>query len=372
VLDTKYSNDYSVDQLSNQVGAILSYKTLKATLSAGTKATNVDYSQTDEYTGIVYKRSFINWNPQAFYQYRFSQQKSFRVSYNGNTTQPTLDQLQPIRVNTDPLNITLGNPALKPSYRSGFNASYSSYKVLTDQFISFYGSFNFTGNAIVGNSVTDPKTGKSTFQSVNLINYTPYSYNLESYLGEKIKWGGINAGVNLRTNSNISYSYINSVLNTTANHSYSARLTFSKYVQKKFDFEIDAGPGYTLSGSSLQPQVNDNGYTFQANSYFTVYLPGKIQIAGNEDYQYRGKTKSFNETFSQVLINTAISKTFLKQDNLKLAFNVNDLLNQNQGFTRNASGSNITQTTYNTIKRYFMFTITWDFSQMGGSTPAKK
>ena len=45
---------------------------------------------------------------------------------------------------------------------------------------------------------------------------------------------------------------------------------------------------------------------------------------------------------------------------------VNDLLNQNVGFSRDANANLITQSNYTTIKRYFMFTITYDFNKMGG------
>ncbi len=47
----------------------------------------------------------------------------------------------------------------------------------------------------------------------------------------------------------------------------------------------------------------------------------------------------------------------------------NDLLNQNSGFSRNAQANLITQTTYNTLKRYFMLTINYEFTKMGGGTP---
>ena len=46
----------------------------------------------------------------------------------------------------------------------------------------------------------------------------------------------------------------------------------------------------------------------------------------------------------------------------------NDLLNQNSGFSRNAQANLITQTTYNTLKRYYMLTINYEFTKMGGGT----
>lgn len=49
----------------------------------------------------------------------------------------------------------------------------------------------------------------------------------------------------------------------------------------------------------------------------------------------------------------------------------NDLLNQNTGFSRRATSNMITQNSYTTIKRYAMFSVIYDLSQMGGAQPKK-
>jgi hypothetical protein len=59
-----------------------------------------------------------------------------------------------------------------------------------------------------------------------------------------------------------------------------------------------------------------------------------------------------------------MSRTFLKNNNLMIELWGNDLLNQAAGFTRTAQANLITQTTFNTIKRYFMLTINYDFTKM--------
>ncbi|RZK04497.1 MAG: hypothetical protein EOO43_22330, partial [Flavobacterium sp.] len=151
VLDTEFSNDYQLDQIINSGGAIFNYKKGKSVLNVGSKFSGVNFKQEDLYNQVRYDRKFVNYMPQAMYQYNFSQQKSFRINYNGNTQQPNLEQIQPIRVNTDPLNITLGNPDLRPSFRSSLNASYNSYKVLSSQSIYISGYYSFTNNPIVSN-----------------------------------------------------------------------------------------------------------------------------------------------------------------------------------------------------------------------------
>jgi Outer membrane protein beta-barrel family/Carboxypeptidase regulatory-like domain len=136
ILDPVYSNDYKFNQVTNQMGAILTYKYKKTLINFGTKLSDVAFSQTDEFTGITLKRDFLNWLPQAMFQYRFSQQQVFTVNYYGNTTQPTIGQIQPVLVNTDPLNITIGNPDLKPSFTNRFLMSYYSSQTVSGQSMS--------------------------------------------------------------------------------------------------------------------------------------------------------------------------------------------------------------------------------------------
>ncbi|MBB6498308.1 outer membrane beta-barrel family protein [Pedobacter cryoconitis] len=370
ILDTVYSNNYKLNQFSNLGGAILNFKKDKTTINFGTKVSLINFDQKDVINNTSYKRNFVNWNPQASIRYKFSQQRSLNLSYNGNTTQPSIDQVQPVRNNTDPLNIRLGNPDLKTSFTNTVNLNYYSYKVLSGQNIYIGGSYNFTSNPIV-NSVNTDATGKSVYQSTNLSDKQTSNYYLYAGFEKKLKFMDLSPGINFNTNGNTYYSYINGSLNQTNSNSYYAELSLSKYKEKKFEGRISFGPSYTTNQSSLQKSTNDNGWGLTGNSNFTVYLPGKFEFGSDASYQYRAKTQSFATDFHLLLLNARISKKFLKSESLKFSIAANDLLNQNVGFDRNANGTMITQTSYTTIKRYFMASLSWDFNKMGGA-PTKK
>jgi len=365
LLDTEFSNDFTTDQLSNQGGAIFSFKNKKTTLNGGLKVNAVNFDQFDKFNDIRYERSFMNWMPQARYQYKFSQYQSLSLNYNGNTSQPSVTQLQPVRVNDDVLNIPIGNPNLKPSYNNRFGLDYNSYKVISNQAIYGYISLNFINNQIVNNTTTDNATGKSEYQFINLKDKTPINYYMYVSASRKIKVLDMNISLGLSSDGNISYSYVNSVLNQTKNNSYGANLGLNKYKEKKYSFNVRFGPNYNTQQSSLNQNINNNGLGYNGSYYLTIYLPGKFQISSDAQYQYTAKTASFDQSFEQLLMNASLIKTFFKADNLKLSLSANDLLNQNSGFSRYAGASIITQTKYNTIKRYFMFSVTWDFNKMG-------
>lgn len=369
ILDNQFSNDYQLDQTINQGGAIFNYKKGKTVINAGSKFSGVNFKQEDLYNNKTYNRNFVNYMPQAMYQYNFSQQKSFRLNYNGNTNQPSLDQIQPIRINTDPLNITLGNPELKPSFRSSISARYNTYKVLTSQSFYISGYYSFTNNPIVSNVFTDA-AGKSTYQAVNINDKVPTNFSLYSSIDRKIL--GITMGLGFNMNGSNSYNYINNVLNETKNMSYSPQININRYKEGKYNFYAYFGPDYTTTEASVQQAFNSNGWG--ASGYFSgsVQLPGKFEINSDGEYTYRGKTQAFNESFSQFILNVTFSKKFFKAQNLRASIKGNDLLNQNQGFSRSAFNGNITQTSYTTIRRYFMASVSWDFTKMGGGTKTQK
>ncbi len=369
LFDSTYSNYYKLRQLANQGGAILNFNKGKSIFNIGTKVSDVSFEQTNEYTGGVFKRHFIDWFPQARYQFKISKQSSINLDYSGSTVQPTVDQIQPILVNNDPLNVVIGNPLLTPSFRSNIWLNYSSYKVLKDQYVGVWGNYSFTNNPIVNNTTTD-SVGKSVTQYVNL-NRVPHTYNLDVYFGRKVTESGLNAGFELGTNGSKSYNISNSEINTITLNTYNINARLQQYKEKKYNFYLSFGPTFTYGGSSLQQNINNNGHGLAGNGGFTVYLPWKLSITSDGNYVYNSATETFNQDYSRLLWNAWIVKALNKDETFKITLICNDILNQNSGFTRSSTGNMITQDSYTTIKRYFMLTLVWNFNKAGGAAAKK-
>lgn len=365
VLDSVFSNNYELDQTINQLGAIFNYKKNKTVFSFGSKFSGVNFKQYNVYTDENFTRKFVNYMPQINYQYNFKQREALRLSYNGNTDQPTLEQIQPIRNNQNQLNTILGNPDLDPSFRNNFRGSYYSYKVLSNQYFSVNATYNFTVNPIISNVVTNDR-GESISEFVNLKDKATTGYFLNTNFGKTIKAIDMNAGIGFSANKNVNYNYINTKLNQTKNSSYSFNLNLSKYKEKKYNFNASFGPTYNVANASINENSDSDGWGFNGNFWSSVELPFKLEISTDGNYQYNGKTQVIQESFERFIWNASVTKKFLKGDNLRVSITGRDLLNQNVGFNRSAFNGNINQSTYTTIQRYFMFSVSWDFSKMGG------
>ena len=366
-----FSSDYRLNEISNQVGAIFNLKSKKTTFNFGTRVSSVNFDQLNQVTDVPFKRTFINWAPQAYFQFKIGKQESLNLNYYGTSAQPSLNQIQPVADNNNPNNFVVGNPDLTPSFRNRFSLSYYSYKVIKGESFNIFGNYSFTSNPIISDVTTDFATDKSVTHYVNLSNKTPFNFNVNAYYDKKIEKLDINAGLNVSANGSTSYSLSNDALNQTTYNTYSGRLRLSKYKEKKYEISVSAGPSYTFSKSSLLTNINNNGRGFNADGNVNFYLPGKFQIGSDVNYDFTAKTQTFNNDLKKTLLNASIVKTFFKNDDLKLALTGNDLLNQNVGFSRSVNGNYLQQNSYTTIKRYFMFTVTWNFNSMNALSTKK-
>lgn len=310
-------------------------------------------------------RKFINWNPQASFNYSFTSQQRLGFYYYGATIQPTLQQIQPIRTNEDPLNITIGNPGLKPQFQNNFRFYYNDYKVMSQRGIWANAGFDFTQNAIASSVYVD-SSGRSVSQSINVNG----NYNISGYLSYSFKWKKPDVGVEMSTNvhrsSNV--SNVNNLLNKTNSSNYTLGLGLNKSVDKKFDLYLNSNATYTQSQSSINTGITTDYWSWQINPSVNIYLPLKFQLHADADVNLRQKTSVFQNNNNVILLNGWIGKKFLKNDALLIKASGNDLLDQNAGFNRTVNSNFITQNTYTTIRRYFLFSVVWNFTKAG--TPA--
>lgn len=368
-IDSLFSNDYRFDVFTHKAGLSYLYVQKKFRLNMGNNMGFTSFTQQDLRNDTSLKRNFINWFPQASFAYSFTQQKRLILRYSGNTSQPSIQQIQPIRNNEDPLNVNIGNPGLKPQFSNSVNLNYFNYRVLTETDIYGNINYNFIQNALSSRSFVD-SSGKRTYQTINVDG----NHSLNGWLGYGFKWK--KAKLNMRFNANFNLSkyqsIVNNLLNTTNSGSYSVGTAMYKAKEKKYEFGYQVSATYTVSRSSIQTNLKTNYWTWNFNPYFDLFLPKKFQVHSDADINLRQKTSAFDFNTNVVLLNAWVGKKFLKGDVLLVKVSGNDLLNQNLGFNRSVSSNFISQNTYSTIQRYFMLSVVWNFTKAGGGpAPAK-
>jgi len=365
-LDSLYSNDYQFNVLTNTGGLNYMFIKKKWRAGAGTGIGFTRFDQRDIHADTNTQRRFVNWYPNASLSYSFTAQRSLELRYNGSMNQPSLNQIQPIRTNDDPLNIIVGNPGLKPEFRHRINLWYNDYKIFTERGIWLNASYNFTQNALSNSSNIDT-TGKRTTQAINVDgNQSLFAYfNYNRKLKKLNMYFGVFSNFNLNTNSSI----INNLKNKTNSNSYTFGFSLYKSKDKKYDASLRPSATYTDSRSSINTQTSTKYWTYTIHPDLNIYLPWKFFVHAEADVNLRPKTAVFANNLNNTLLNASLGKKFLKNDALVISLSGNDLLNQNIGFNRNTYSNFISQNTFSTIKRYFMLTAVWNFTKAGTPAP---
>ncbi len=364
--DSVYSNDYHFSLFTQKAGLLYNLQARKLQFNIGSDIGFTGFNQQNLDNGITFNRHFINWYPQSRITYKFTQEKILSFRYYGSTRQPGIEQLQPLANNQDPLNIYVGNPDLKPSFNNSFGMNFFNYKPLsqTGFFVNLYG--NATSNAISSKDFVD-SLGRRVYQSVNVNGN--YSLNGNINYDLKIKKPEINIGLGTNFGANRYKNIVNDAANETNQKNIGFDFRISKSKQKKYDLSLSSSANYTTSNSSIQQSVNIHYWTYSLHPDVDFFFPLKFQVHTDCEFNIRQKTSAFDNNLNTTYWNAWIGKKFFKQESLLIKIQANDILDQHIGFERNVNSNYISQNTYTTIRRYFMFSIIWNFTKAGGVQP---
>lgn len=355
------TNDFTTSITINKPSMRISFSDKKIKFSFGSGFGFTKFDLRDNTLEKDYVRNYTNFFPSANFNYSYKSQHNLRIGYNGNTSQPSINQLQPLRNNNDYFNQYIGNPQLKPSFSNSFYISHNTYNFLKDRFM--YQSFNVrvTSNAITNNRIIDLDSGKTVTQPINTDGN--YSMSLWSGIGFKVKKidTRLNFGPNFRYSRTA--DVFNSVINYSKNLGAGINMWASKSKDKKYDFSLNNDVSYNSSKTS-QTSSSINYFTYTMSLNAKVYILKSLSISSDYDLYVRQKTKQLNTNLSNQLWNARLEKTF-KKDEFTAYFLVRDILNQNIGIDRNLNSNTFTETRNDRLKRYFMLGFVWNFKNNG-------
>ncbi len=365
IKDPKYSNDYKFNIITQSPGIALKYKRKKWSLNAGANLQANNYTRTNRTTNSTTPYNFVNFQRTAVYNYKFSQFNSLKISYSGNTQQPTITQIQPLQNNFDPLNIYKGNENLKPQVQNRFSVDLNSYKMLNER--SAYASlwFNSTHNAFTTfDSING--FGQRASQTINVLRGN-YGLGAWMYYGFKIKKSGFRLTCRSNPSLNNYVNYINGAKNQTLSSTIDISPGVDYEKENKYEFSFNFSFDYNTSRSSLNPERKTQYWIQSHELELTIYLPHKWNLSTDIAANIRQKTKDFTTNNNIYIWNMSLERKMFKKENVKLSFIVRDILNQNNGFNRYVSSNYLTETRYNVIKRYWLVSILWNFNKTAKS-----
>lgn len=360
VIDT-LSNSFTFDTYVHTPGLNFRINKKKINASFGGRLGINHFKQMDNTANQLTNYNFINFFPQANITYKMKSNQNIRLYYNGSGTAPSLSQLQPVKDNSDNLNVYVGNQDLKQSFRHQMSASYNFYNVLKEKGLWFSVNGNLTQNAFSNSSVIG-EGAKRTYQTVNVNGNHGISFNAEyNFKIDGTKWrlgfgptGGIVQTID----------YVNYIKNSNRNRNIGARVSVSQYVPDKFNFYISPRFAFYRSTSSLNSDANASYWQLNGWAEGHLTFAKTFEIGSEMNYEMRQKDPRFPQNNNYLLWNASITK-HLSKGLFDLKFTVNDILDQNRGYQRNFNSYSFSETYYNTLRRFYLLSFTWNFSKNG-------
>lgn len=365
-LDQIFSNDYTFRETANRFGSSLVFNKKNIYTTLGLAANVFSFEQLDQTVNQKFKKNYTNLSPSIMFRNSYPQRGFLTLAYSGKPIQPSIEQTQPIRSNEDPLNIRIGNPELRPSFLNRFNAIYLIAKPSGGRNFNFNIIYTTTTNPFVNSSIINA-SGETQFQTVNLRSKSVQNFSASTGYSKNIKKKDLTLSFELRYNFNNYYGFTNKELLESRLNVFGAKLSSTIYKTNKYILDFNLRPSYNQSTSSQNAQLDNSGFTMDADAYLNITLTKTLSFTTTTSYSYQAKTKVFDTSNQIVLLNMVLSKSFFKDKSLRASISGNDLLNQNIGFNRSVLGSYLNETTYTTIKRYMIFSLAWDFSKFGKS-----
>jgi outer membrane receptor protein involved in Fe transport len=359
--DGKYDN--AVDSLSshlrsqlinNYATINLQGKTQKLSYTFTNSWIDYRYSQRDLSTGTLQHLHYLNWSPWLTVNYYANSTTSFALNYSASVQQPSMTQLQPIKNNSDPLHITIGNPDLRPGYNQNFSLEYRRMRSWMMNIRVNLGSIN---NSISTKMITD-SLGRQISQAVNVNGAT--NAGLSFSLNKKIL--GFDAGARFAGNYSRTVNYINTDLSNNDSYTTNGGFGISRNVPDKYSLQLYSTIGYFETISSINKTAPLHYWTQNHSGALTLFLIKNFEINTNATYSWQQKTSAFADNTSVLLWNAYVSRNFL-QNKLALRVQLNNILDRIAGISRTNTANITTASSTNILGRYYILSAIYHFDK---------
>ena len=355
---------------SHQGSVTLRFNREKYQLSAGLdlqpQHTVLSYKRGDYMIDTT--RNVFNFAPNVDFRYRFSKVSQLRFQYRGRSSQPSMENLLPITDYSNPLNVRVGNPGLKPSFTHTVTLFYNTYNAERQRGISANAFFNLSQNSVSNSRIYNEKTGGWTTMPKNINgNWNVMGmFNYNTAL--KNQKYTINTFTSANYANNVGYLTDNKThveqKNTTTNLTLGERVS-GNYRNDWFEFGINGAINYSIERNKLNSQNNQEPFTFSYGANTQIMLPWNMTISTNITNQARRGYSDNSMNRDELIWNAQISQSLFKGA-ASLSVEAYDILKKQSTIMRSLTANGRSVNQYNAINSYVMVHFIYRLNIFGG------
>jgi len=266
--------------------------------------------------------------------------------------------MEPLNDDSNPYNITLPNPNLKPAYNHYLNFRYNYYdeKNKNAMNASIYISGGYTENNIIDSVKYNTQlAGGMIHHYIN--GYGSKNINYTGTINKAFKFG--NQQFQLTGNSGSGYSRYSSSVNGRMYDANNTSLNASAVVIYSYKSIWSGGAGEYFSGNktNLVGFNTNTNYTWTTNFGFAFAFPRSVFF--NTRVNFNNTKSSTTNNAYYTIWNADFGYRFLKGAEGEIKLSALDLLHQNRAIYNYSGNNSSTTTTVNVLQQYFMLTLAY-------------
>lgn len=313
-------------------------------------------------------RDVVNYAPNADFTYRFSTLRNIRFTYRGNTSQPSVTQLDPTEDITNPLHIRSGNADLLPSFSNNLSLIYNFSDRTKQQSTRLTLNYSFVLNEIINKTMYEANTGvQKTFpinqngiwnSSARLLYNTPLDKNKKLQLTS-------NTDMSFRNQIGyMSFKEDTETKNTAKTLSMSENLSVS-FRQSWLYLQARGTVRYSTTRNSLEERKNQEDMNYSTSLNAQVDMPYDWIVQTGVRYSGQtGLSTGYNR--NETIWDVDLSKKIFKSKRGTVSLKWTDLLQQRLSIRRNVTSNYIEDSESNVLTGYVLVSFAYRFNSMGG------
>lgn len=341
---------------------------LHASIDFQPQTTEMSYERNRLDTVIT--RNIFKVSPNVRFRYKISKTSQLDVRYRGSSSEPSMTNLLDVTDDSDPLNITKGNPGLKPSWTNSLNVFYNNYIVDKQQGWMASGSYSQTSNSISNAMHYDEETGVRTTRPENING----NWNARGDFMFNTAFGPEKA-FNVSTFTNLNYNnsvgYISTNNDDQSHKNTTKTLGVGEFIRSSYrnswlEVGLKGGLNYQHSRNKLQSNADMDTYNFNYGGNVQFTLPWNMQLATDFGMSSRRGYSDNAMNTNEFIWNAQLSQSFLKGNAATLSFQIFDILHEQSNVSRVINAQMRSDSWSNAINSYCMVHFIYRLNIIGG------
>lgn len=368
-LENALSNVYDKNSRVQNYGLSYNHRMneLMVMLNVAYNISRLTNEQTFPYTSST-GRTFYSILPSVMVRYGISRAQNLMFNYRANNNEPSVEQLQNVLDNSNPLQLSVGNPNLAQDSRHNLSLRYtltdsesmSAFFILlngtyTDNYIGYKTILAETKPITYRGIVLNPGTQLRTPE-----NFNGY-YNLRTMLTYTIPVAFLKSNINLSANVGLTRTpnMINDVSNFSKNTTVGGGFVVNSNFSKELDFSISSNVTSNNVKNTSQASLDQTYLNVRSRAKFYWIIWAGIVFQTDFEHRYQGGLGTGYDPNSY-LWNMYIGKKLFSEDQGELRITFYDILNKSNNTQRTTNDYYIEDTRTNVIGRYFLVSFIYN------------